>query len=107
MILRIDLELGVYRKSRSNNLARFVVSKTRLIHRDLRYIGSLISPLNIIFSLQKTHGYHAVIYLHYFLPHLLKILFNSKDISNINANHLLYTLRGLIFAWINFRDCRP
>ena len=32
VILRIDL---VY-KSRSNNLARFVVSKTRLIHRNLR-----------------------------------------------------------------------
>ena len=70
------------------------------------YVCSLISPLNILFfyfltptyvmtnelqyffSLQKTHGYHAVIYLHQPLPRLLKILCNSKDTSNIRITFL-------------------
>ena len=47
------------------------------------YVGSLISPLYILFSFQNTRGYHADIYLHhpFPLPHLLKILSYQKDIS--------------------------
>ena len=45
--------------------------KQNILHS---YVGPLISPLYIIFSFQNTRGYHADIYLHHPLPHILKIL---------------------------------
>ena len=52
-------------------------------------VGSLISPLQFFFSLQKTSGYHAVIHLHNSLPHFFKIPFYSKDITYFVFRFLL------------------
>ena len=45
-------------------------------------VGSLISPLQFFFSLQKTSGYHAVIHLHNSLPRffLNTILFKRYNV---------------------------
>ena len=52
-------------------------------------VGSLISPLQSFFSLQKTSGYYAVIHLHNSLPHFFKIPFYSKDITYFVFRFLL------------------
>ena len=44
-------------------------------------VGSLISPLQFFFSLQKTSGYHAAIHLHNSLPHFKNtILFKRYNV---------------------------
>ena len=48
----------------------FQIKRKKILNNNYHScVGSLISPLQIFFSLQKTSGYHAAIQLHNSLPH--------------------------------------